>query len=215
MGIREDIGIDALIFDLNGVLFEGRELHDKALYHSIAHHGYDVPMSLIKMLNGWTTEDKLDALVKFGHIPRGVDIKKIAKTKRDLAFEMIRNTPIRENIRDAISHADYLMPVGVATNSDGDTAEAMIEAAGISQFVSVIVSAHDFDKFTPKPSPMVYAVAAHKLGTSPDKCLAFDDTDRGIMSAIDAGCKTIRIDSLDTLSIEFIDNVLDSMRIRI
>ena len=44
-----------------------------------------------------------------------------------------------------------------------------------------------------KPNPEIYLKTAKELGVSPEKCIVFEDSQKGIESAINAGMKVIAL----------------------
>ncbi len=66
-----------------------------------------------------------------------------------------------------------------------------------------------------KPHPKLYLEASYALGVFSKKCLAIDDSDIGILSAVDAMCRTLRIRSFDDLNADLIKKELKALEIRI
>jgi HAD superfamily hydrolase (TIGR01509 family) len=83
--------------------------------------------------------------------------------------------------------------IGVATNSIKQTAEFMLQYAGVSQFLDTLVTNQDVSK--PKPDPEIYISAAANLGLEPKECLVFEDNENGINAAKTAGCHVVQVAS--------------------
>ena len=80
---------------------------------------------------------------------------------------------------------DRGMPCGVASSSSEILIRAVIEKLRIDRFISVVCTADD--EAEGKPHPAVYLTAAHRLGVSPERCVAFEDSPNGVTAAKAAG----------------------------
>jgi HAD superfamily hydrolase (TIGR01509 family) len=85
------------------------------------------------------------------------------------------------------------LPRAVATNSHTVNARRKLGEAGI---------AHHFDPGhvvgfdlvpAPKPAPDVFVDAARRLGVDPRRCLAFEDSDTGVVAALAAGMTVVQV----------------------
>ena len=56
-----------------------------------------------------------------------------------------------------------------------------------------------------KPDPESYTVAAHRLGTSPDRCIVFEDAPSGVAAAVAAGANCIGIQDQDLVAHELLE----------
>lgn len=75
--------------------------------------------------------------------------------------------------------------IGLASSSQMEAIEEMLESTQLKQYFDTIVSGEDFEKSKPEPEIYQYAVAELKL--TPDECIAIEDSEKGIQSAHAAG----------------------------
>jgi beta-phosphoglucomutase-like phosphatase (HAD superfamily) len=207
--------IKAILFDLDGVLVDGNDWHREALMMALHDAGWDVSDEELVKYDGMTAADKLVELRKAGRAPSaGHD--NIVAAKRAYMLQIIEKKckPI-PRIQSAVSYADLLMKCAVVTNCSRDAAELMLKKSNLSQFISVLISSDDVGRKHVKPSAYPYVKAAAELGVFAKDCLVFDDTQRGITSALEAGCKFRRVNCFDDLSTKYIFNTLSVLRIRI
>ncbi len=206
-------GIEAIIFDLHGVLCDGEDWHEEAFNKAMFDFGYEVTPDLFR--KGFTTRMRLKRLSKIGKAPS--NYKGIIEKKSQYIMEIIEEKckPI-QRVTDAVQFA-YSYTVGrmaVATNSSEESAYYMLERAGLKDFFNTIITNKDVgDKV--KPHPLPYLLAAYQLGVSSRNCLAVDNSDIGIMSAIDAMCKTMRVSKFDILTAGLLESQLKSLEIRV
>jgi len=79
----------------------------------------------------------------------------------------------------------------IGTGSSRGNALAALEDAEILDWFDLVVTADDVE--FPKPHPEVYLKGAEFVGVDPKDCLVFEDGDKGIQSAIDAGMKWVDV----------------------
>jgi len=94
------------------------------------------------------------------------------------------------------------IPTSVATSTRKELAKIKLDLAGISGY---------FDNLTcgcevahGKPNPEIYLLAASRLGIDPSECLAFEDSNNGVLAAVSAGMQTFQIPDLVEPSDEII-----------
>ena len=100
----------------------------------------------------------------------------------------------------------------VVTASTVEVAEDFMKKAGIRECISKIISARGVKRG--KPFPYVYEYAASNMGFKPSECIAFEDSQNGIMSAKSAGLYTVFIPDLtplDNTVRDYTDECYDSL----
>ncbi len=85
------------------------------------------------------------------------------------------------------------IPMAIASSSAIELIEAVLKTCNIKNYFNAIASA-EFEEYG-KPHPAVFLSAAKKLAISPEKCLVFEDSISGIISAKAALMKTIAVPS--------------------
>lgn len=79
------------------------------------------------------------------------------------------------------------LKIGIASSSDLESIDAMIDAAGINGLVDYRISGMECSAH--KPDPEIYRKALHALGLTPDQAFAVEDSPSGIAAALNAGLK--------------------------
>jgi putative hydrolase of the HAD superfamily len=80
---------------------------------------------------------------------------------------------------------------GIASSSDSDWVEYLVEGLGLRAEFQAIATGHDVQRR--KPAPDVYLLAAERLGVDPARCVALEDSSHGIEAARAAGMRAIAI----------------------
>jgi len=81
--------------------------------------------------------------------------------------------------------------MGIVTSSQRDHFDIIHTSTGLLRYFDFVVAAGDYTKFKPDPEPYVTAVA--RSGFSRSECIAVEDSERGLASALGAGIRCLVI----------------------
>jgi sugar-phosphatase len=98
------------------------------------------------------------------------------------------------------------IPWAVVTSAPRELAVRRMVAAGLPA-PEVLVPADEIERG--KPCPDGYLRAADLLGVKPVDCVAFEDAEPGVQSAIDSGARVVVVGDLDTAVTEDLERVPD------
>lgn len=201
-------GITALLFDLDGVLTKTAEVHAaawKEMFDGVlAEHAgepgvdgrpFDPKADYHEFVDGKPRYDGVrDFLASRGiHPPEGSaddtpqdeTIRGLGDRKNDAVQKIIATRgvdPYEGSVR--YLHAARDAGLGIAVVSSSANAEAVLEAAGLSEFIAVRVDgkvAAD-EGIAGKPAPDMYLTAAERLGATPETSAVFEDAISGVRS---------------------------------
>jgi sugar-phosphatase len=170
----------ALIFDLDGTLVDSAAIVEQVMRKWCNEN--DIDFSAIQdTAYSSRTEDTV----------RSVAPKLDAKREAEKIEEMERDG--LTDLREIEGASNFLIQVpkgrwAVATSSDTSTAKAKLAATRMP-LPNVLIGADGVQNG--KPHPEAYVVASKGLGCSPSDCLAFEDAETGMLSALKAGCYVI------------------------
>ncbi|MGR5130959.1 HAD family hydrolase [Vibrio alfacsensis] len=86
------------------------------------------------------------------------------------------------------------IPIAVATSTAKEVAMKKLELAGLSRYIDSLTTGCEV--MNGKPDPEIYLLAANRLNVDPLKCLAFEDSNNGVRSAVAANMVTYQIPDL-------------------
>ncbi len=86
------------------------------------------------------------------------------------------------------------IPTAVATSTQQDVATIKLKLAGLEQFFDNLTTGCEVKNG--KPDPEIYLLAAGRLNIKPEQCLAFEDSNNGVLSAVSANMQTFQIPDL-------------------
>jgi HAD superfamily hydrolase (TIGR01509 family) len=124
-----------------------------------------------------------------------------------------RELPLLPGAVDAVRRAAAAFPLALASSSNREVFEAVLELADLADCFSATVSSEEVERG--KPAPDVYLEAARRLGVLPERCAAVEDSHAGIRSAKSAGMRVVAIPNAsyppDEEALELADIVLESL----
>jgi HAD superfamily hydrolase (TIGR01509 family) len=186
--------LEAVIFDMDGLLLDTETLYRTAIFAACASLGHTMADHVHLSLIG-TPKDLGDAKL-MAYFGDGFDIDRYHVTcSEHFALLSRPGVPLRPGARELLSYLKQSgIPLGVATSTRRVTAEAQLRAAGIYDFLDVLVTRTDVTNG--KPHPETFLKAAEALRARPAHCLALEDSHNGIRAAAGAGMAAIMIPDL-------------------
>lgn len=216
-----DHGIKGILFDLDGVLIDAADWHRDAFNMALETHCIKSLSQEEHMrdFNGLSSRRKLRMLIERGRIPdRDTLHKSIHKLKQHYTIGKIKENckPIARVIDVLVYARSAGFKIGLVTNCSRETTMLMLQKARLIDKFDTIVTNNDVDEKI-KPHPWPYLLAKYNLGLANKRksCLAIDDTEKGIMSAIDASCRTWQLKNFKDLSVRNLMGIISSFRITI
>ena len=182
--------IDAVVFDLDGVLVQSEELWDAARRDLVAAAGRPWPPDATSAMMGMSSPE----WSRYLHESLGVPAEPAAISAR--VVEAIeeryrRDPPWIDGAREAVTRIAACWPLGLATSSNREIIDLVLEVGGLASYFAVTVSSEEVERG--KPAPDVYLQAARMLEAAPQRCTAIEDSTNGIRSAHAAGMRVIAI----------------------
>ncbi len=198
-----------VIFDLDGVLIDSRELHYHALNDALAKVGQEFVISREEHLStydGLNTTRKLEMLSE----RKGLDRKyfdQVWKDKQTETFKLLRELPRNHTAVYIISQLKIRgWKVAVASNSIRDSVRIALNAINILGDVDYIVSNEDVKR--PKPFPEMYWQCMTALNVLPKNTIIVEDSHIGRQGAIDSGGTLYPVeDSKDLNALRFMERI--------
>jgi HAD superfamily hydrolase (TIGR01509 family) len=124
-----------------------------------------------------------------------------------------RELPLLPGAVEAVERIGARWPLGLASSSNRELIDRVLELAGIAEWFQATVSSEEVSGG--KPAPDVYLECASRLARDPISCVAIEDSHNGIRSASSAGMKVIAVPNTefppDAESLSLADLVLPSL----
>lgn len=111
--------------------------------------------------------------------------------------------PLKRGVHDLLSALTRAgVPCAVASSSSGQEIRSRLARVGVLDFLDAVAGGDEVARG--KPDPAVYELAASRLQKSPGDCLAFEDSENGVLAAHRAGVRVVTVPDLKQPSAEVI-----------
>ncbi len=111
--------------------------------------------------------------------------------------------PVKEGVVELLTWLkNNNIPTAVATSTQQDVAIIKLKLAGLDHFFDNLTTGCEVENG--KPDPEIYLLAADRLNIQPEQCLAFEDSNNGVLSAVSANMQTFQIPDLVQPSAEIL-----------
>jgi len=183
----------AIIFDLDGVLIDATEWHFDALNRALVLFGYQISRyEHLAEYNGLPTRTKLDMLSVEKGLPKVlhglISRLKQAYTREEILRHCWPSFD-KEYMLSRLKREGYRL--AVCTNAVRESAELMLERAGLRQYFDFVISNEDVSN--PKPAPEIYLAALERLGIAPRQAVIIEDAPHGIEAARRSGANVLEV----------------------
>lgn len=203
--------IKAILFDMDGVLIDAKDWHYEAMNKALNLFGYTIERyEHLTSFDGLPTSVKLEKLSVEKGLPRSLH-KFINEMKQRYTMTEIHNKCrpvfIHEYALSRLKSEGY--KIAVCSNSIRRTIETMMEYAGLSSYLDLIMSNEDVKKS--KPNPEIYLTAMERFGLKPKECLICEDNENGIKAAESSGGNLLKIKTVSDVNYTNIRNRINEL----
>lgn len=186
------LSIQAVIFDMDGVLIDSEPLWQQVEYEVLSTLGVPVTIETIQQTTGLRIDQCVDYWYHKAPWPH-YDNAKVSQAIVDkVASEILISGEAMLGVHEAIDHCQALgLKIGLATSSFYTIIEAVLSKLGVSDKFMAVQSAEGLTYG--KPHPEVYLNCAKALDVDPRYCLAIEDSFNGLIAARAANMQTLAI----------------------
>ena len=182
--------IQAVAFDLDGVLLDSEELWDEVRERLARERGGRWHEGAQADMMGMSSREwsaYMHERIGLSEPPEEIN----AEVVRRMLERYRRELPLIPGAVEAVERLAARWPLGLASSSNRELIDAALEVAGLNRYFRATVSSEEVERG--KPAPDVYLEAATRLGVAPERCAAIEDSKNGIRSAKAAGMRVIAI----------------------
>jgi HAD superfamily hydrolase (TIGR01509 family) len=180
--------IEAVVFDLDGVLIQSEEVWDEVREAYVRERGGRYDEEVQRAMMGMSSTEWSRYLHEVAGIPDEPDEINAEVARRMLAAYR-KHLPLIGGAVDAVRRLSARYPLGLASSSNRTLIDAVLELAALAPYFKVTVSSEEVAHG--KPAPDVYLEAARRLGAEPAACVAVEDSHGGIRAANAAAMRVV------------------------
>jgi HAD superfamily hydrolase (TIGR01509 family) len=182
--------IEAVIFDLDGVLIDTEHVWDEARRQLAEERGGRWSETASRDMMGMSSIEwsrYMREVVGIDEAPEEIS----AETVRRLEARYAEDLPRIPGAEQALERLAERWPLALATSSNRELIDLVLEVSRWGRFFRATVSSEEVPRG--KPAPDVYLEAARRLEAESTRCAAVEDSHNGILSGKAAGMRTIAI----------------------
>jgi len=182
--------IEAVIFDLDGVLLDSEQVWDEAREQLAKERGGRWHENAQRDMMGMSSLEwsrYMHDVIGLPEPPEEISrevVERMAKLYRE-------HLPVVHGAREAVERLAARWPLGLASSSNRELIDLALELLGVKHLFKATVSSEEVTRG--KPAPDVYLEAARRLGVNPTRPAAIEDSENGIRAARTAGMRVIAI----------------------
>ena len=184
----------AVIFDMDGLLFDTEALYRDALSAAARGVGRDMPEPVFHSLIGLPGEASRRLLLD--HFGEDFDVDGLWDASAEHFHALARGQDfLKAGVREVLDLLDDLsLPRAIATSSRHEDVAFNLGRHGLEGRFHAVAARGDYLRGKPHPDP--FLVAAQWLEVNPADCLALEDSHNGVRSASTAGMMTVMVPDL-------------------
>jgi HAD superfamily hydrolase (TIGR01509 family) len=184
------VSVDAVVFDLDGVLIQTEELWAEVRERLARERGGRYDAQAQRDMMGMSSPEWSRYMHERVGLPEPPE--QIAAEVIGLMEERYREElPLIPGAVEAVARLAAVWPLGLASSSNRPLIDLVLELSGLDRFFRATVSSEEVERG--KPAPDVYIETCRRLGVSPRRAAAVEDSHAGIGAARAAGMRVIAI----------------------
>jgi HAD superfamily hydrolase (TIGR01509 family) len=182
--------IEAIVFDLDGVLVDSEPIWDAARRAVVAAHGVRWRPDATRAMMGMSSPEWSAYLHEvLGVALPPAEISELVVAQVSGQYE--RALPLLPDAQNTVRRLAEGWHLALASSSNRPIIEWFLDGSDLRDCFSATVSSEEVAHG--KPAPDVYLEATHRLGLTPKQCVAVEDSTNGIRAAVAAGITTIAV----------------------
>ena len=207
------MSVDAVVFDLDGLLLDSEQLWDEAREELARERGGRWHPGAQRDMMGMSSPE----WSRYMHDRIGLreppeEINQLVVERMLALYD--KELPLLPGAVDAVKRLGERWPLGLASSSNRALIDRVLELSRLARWFRVTVSSEEVARG--KPAPDVYLEAARRLGVDPARAAAVEDSHNGIRAARAAGMAVIAIPNAQfppgEEALDEADLVLDALR---
>jgi HAD superfamily hydrolase (TIGR01509 family) len=185
--------IEAVVFDLDGVLLDSEQLWDEVREELARERGGRWHERAQRDMMGMSSPE----WSRYMH-----DVIGLREPPEEISAEVVRRMgdryrerlPLLPGAVEAVERLAARWPLGLASSSNRPLIDLVLDVSGLGRFFRATVSSEEVAHG--KPAPDVFLEAARRLGVAPGRCAVVEDSANGILAGRAAGMFVVAIPNL-------------------
>ncbi len=201
-----------IVFDLDGVLIDSKEIHFNALNLALDKFGSEFIISRDEqnaVFEGLTTNTKLNILTNTKGLPAHLH-EKIWRAKQEYSSKLFESVSVDTELVNLFKLIKSNgISIAVASNSIRETLDTCLKSLGLIDLVDYSLSNEDVSM--PKPDPEIYTRCIKHFDTIADNTVIFEDSEIGLRAATASGARVEQVKDRPDISFDRILRVIKEL----
>ena len=201
--------IKLIIFDLDGVLVDTKDIHFDALNKALgAKYAIDM-VEHLRIYDGLKTRQKLEMLSELKGLPVSMhdDVWQKKQRYTAQALSAITKNETLVHIFSELRSDSY--KIAVCSNSIQSTVDTVLKALGLYYYVDFVFSNEDV--VNSKPHPEMYWRAMAHFGVYPRETVILEDSPYGLQAAYASGANIMRVNNSSDVTVDAVYNYIETL----
>jgi len=201
--------IKLVVFDLDGVLVEAKNIHFDALNEALGTQ-YSISWNEhLSTFDGLKTNQKLEMLTQLKGLPINQH-SEVWNRKQKITLQKLKELESDKTLQDLmrfLSNKSY--KIAVCSNSIRKTVLTVLSKLGIIEYMDLIISNEDVKNS--KPHPEMYWKAISIMSCLPEETLIVEDSPYGLLAASRSKSHILRVKNTKEVNIQNIENKINQI----
>ncbi|MGI8554819.1 MAG: HAD family hydrolase [Pyrinomonadaceae bacterium] len=182
--------IQAVIFDLDGVLIDSEQVWDDVREDFTCARGGEWSEQAQRDMMGMSSTEWSRYMAQELGVPLSPEEINDAVVE-EMATRYRERLPLIEGAVEAVQRMAAEWPLGLASSANRPLIDLVLELSGLDGHFAVTMSSEEVERG--KPAPDVYLAVAERMSVAPSACAAIEDSSNGLRSAHAAGMRVVAI----------------------
>lgn len=193
------LSLDAVIFDMDGVLIDTEPLYTIAYNRVMEPWGITLDTETKLEIMGRPPSVSIPYVIKKYGL--GLSADEFATRRKPVMDALFENVPTIAGAPELIHRLKAAgKPMAVATSTFSDLFDQKTQGHSWFSMFDVIVKGDDPELKMPKPAPDIFLLAARRLGVPIERCCVFEDSPAGLEAAHASGARVFAVTHPDSLT---------------
>lgn len=189
------MSLKCVIFDMDGLMFDSERINGECFKKAAKEYGYDVTDEIrLKMLGRSKKDNQMMMQKIFGNDYPAIKVSELSTKYRDEYIKQ-NGLPIKPGLIELLKYLkEKQIYIAVASSSLYKVVVYNLEITDTYQYIDYIVSGNQVKQS--KPSPEIFINVLNHYGIKPSEAIVLEDSENGILAAVNGNIPVICIPDL-------------------